>query len=82
MFKLRSVALASAFALTVAAAFTALAPSGQTRETNTDQACAHQTWPEISAQCLTGNRAQTVREVPIDDVADRDMQTRFAVAFD
>lgn len=81
MFKARSVALAGTFAVTIAAAATVLTPAAQTRETNTDQACSHETWPAISDQCLTGTRAAAVRVVPIDSVAEQEMRTRFATAF-
>jgi hypothetical protein len=67
----RSVLMAVAFAATVAAGLTGLSLTGQTKESNLDDACAHATWPLIPAACLTGaDNGRTVRVV----------QTRTAVA--
>jgi hypothetical protein len=82
MSKLRSALLASAFAVTVAAAVTGLSPKGETRETSLDQTCAHETWPAISARCLTGTTKGAVRTVSIESDSQREMRARFAVAFE
>ncbi len=60
----RSLLLATAFAVTVAAGLTGLSLSSQSRESSLDQACAHATWPQIPAQCLDGADAgRSVRMV-------------------
>ena len=81
MFKLRSAGVATAFAVTVAAAVTGLTPTAETRETSLAVTCAHETWPAIPAHCLTGNVDQAVRVIAIDSLATRAMRARFAVAF-
>ena len=81
MFTVRSAMLASAFALTVAAAVTGATLTGETREATLDEACAHATWPAIPAVCLTGAVERPVRMVAIDH-ADRNLPARFAAAFE
>ncbi len=80
----RSFLLALAFAVTVAAGLTGLSLSGQTRESNLDQACAHATWPMIPVQCLEGaDTGRTVRTVATRTAvaAPQPMARRFALAF-
>ena len=82
MFTVRSAMLASAFALTVAAAVSGATLKGETREASLDETCAHETWPAIPVHCLTGDVAQAVRAIPIDSVSARDMRARFEIAFE
>ena len=82
MFSVRSAVLATAFAVTVAAAVTGTSFKGETREARLDEACAHETWPAIPAQCLTGNVRQGVRVLPVESAYQRDMRVRFAAAFE
>ena len=80
----RSVLTAVAFAITVAAGLTGLAMSGQTRESNPNQFCAHATWPMIPAECLQGaDRDRTVRTVATRTAVEgpESMAARFALAF-
>ena len=79
----RGVLTAVAFVITVAAGLTGLAMSGQTRESNPNQFCAHATWPMIPAQCLQGaDRDRTVRTVAAAAVEEPEsMAARFALAF-
>ena len=82
MFTLRSAVLASAFAVTVAVAVTGASLKGETREVRLDEACAHETWPAIPVQCLSGEVRPAVRIVAIDQAYDRAMRARFAAAFE
>lgn len=82
MFSFRSAALATAFAVTVAAAVTGASLKGETREVRLDQACAHETWPAIPAQCLSGEVRPVVRIVAVDHAYERAMRARFAAAFE
>ncbi len=80
----RSFLLAMAFAVTVSAGLTGLSLSGQTKESNLADACAHATWPAIPGQCLEGADAgRTVRTVEIRSAVDRPetVGQRFALAF-
>ena len=79
----RGVLTAVAFVITVATGLTGLAMSGQTRESNPNQFCAHATWPMIPAQCLQGaDRDRTVRTVAAAAVEEPEsMAARFALAF-
>ncbi len=74
--------LAAAFAATVAAAVTGASLKGEGREVQVDQACAHETWPMIPPQCLTGNVNRGVRVVSVKSVEQRDFQARFAADFE
>jgi hypothetical protein len=82
MVTLRSAVLATAFAVTVAAAVTGASYRAETRETNLAETCLHETWPAISDRCLTGDVRATVRVVSADSVAPRAMRERFAAAFE
>jgi hypothetical protein len=81
MFSVRSAVLATAFAFTVAAAVTGTSFKGETREVRLDEACAHETWPAIPAQCLTGAVRPVVRVVAAESAYQRDLRARFAAAF-
>ena len=82
MFSVRSAVLATAFAVTVAAAVTGTSFKGETKEVRLDEACAHETWPTIAAQCLTGNLKPSVRVVSAESAFQRDMRAQFAAAFE
>ncbi len=82
MFSVRSAVLATAFAVTMAAAVSGISFRGETKEVRLDEACAHETWPSIPVQCLTGNLKPSVRVVSAESDYQRDMQARFAVAFE
>ena len=80
----RSFLLALAFSVTVAAGLTGLSLSGQTRESNLDQVCAHATWPTIPSQCLDGSDGgRSVRLVTTRAAVEpsEPLATRFALAF-
>lgn len=80
----RSILMAGAFAVTVAAGLTGLSLTGETKESNLDLACAHATWPTIPSQCLEGaDSARTVRIVTTRGAVEppEAMPTRFALAF-
>ena len=82
--KKRNKLMAAAFAVTVAAGLTGLSMSGQTREANLGQACAHATWPMIPVQCLAGtDQGRSVRTVTTRAAIDapETMAERFTLAF-
>ena len=60
---IRSIALASAFALTTAAAIGGFAFKAETRAFVIDDVCAHAAWPMIPEKCLDGGDDRTVRTV-------------------
>ena len=78
---LRSVMLASAFAITVAGAIAGLTFRGETKEASRDETCAHAAWPMIPAGCLEGGQGHDVRFVSTDHLPVDAMQERFALAF-
>ncbi len=80
----RSMLLAVAFALTVAAGLTGLSMSGQSKESSLTEACAHATWPMIPAPCLAGaDNGRAVRTVATRTAVagPETMSERFALAF-
>lgn len=79
---IRSATLAVAFAATVAAAFTATAFRGETKEMTLADSCARVAWPMIPAACLEGGSGGAVRYVSADPAPGvRAVQDRFAIAF-
>ena len=82
MITVRSMGLASALALTAAAAATGATMPGAPPQTSLADACAQQVWPAIAAACLTGNVKDTVRVIAIESAATRQMRERFAIAFE
>ena len=74
--------IATAFSATVAGALTGAALSGETPEIKPAEICASVHWPLIPAECLEGAPVRNVRDVT-GNLAnlDRNMQQRFAVAF-
>lgn len=82
----RRIFASVAFAATVAATIAGATLSGQTREAPTvAEACAKAEWPNIPAQCLSGNVHGDVRIISRDSglrtMANADMSARFEVAF-
>lgn len=77
----RGAALATVFALTVAAAITGATYSAATKESNVDDTCARATWPLIPAYCLDGATDRPVRIVSSDHMEPNPLGERFEVAF-
>jgi len=74
--------IAVAFSASVAGALTGAAFSGETQEIKAAETCASAHWPLIPAECLDGAPARDVRDVTANLAnLDRNMQQRFAVAF-
>ena len=73
--------IATAFSATVAGALTGAALSGETQEINTAETCAAAHWPMIPAECLEGAPSREVRQVTASSEFERNLQTRFEVAF-
>jgi hypothetical protein len=60
----RTLILAGAFAVTVAAGITGLTYRGETKEAGfVENACAAAAWPLIPARCLDGGRGHDVRVI-------------------
>jgi hypothetical protein len=87
--RIRQMAVAVAFAATVAAAITGATLRGETREASTPtEVCATAAWPMIPASCLEGGNGREVRMVSADNIglagkiaAADTMNLRFSVAF-
>ena len=80
--KFRNAYMAVAFAATVGAAITGASLSGETRESSLDEACRFAAWPQIPAQCLTGDVKAEVRVIAIESHGQRALNQRFMAAFD
>lgn len=78
---MRKGLLATAFAATVAAALTGASLRGETKEADMEATCAAAAWPQIPAACLEGGQNRDVRYVTADNTLDRNMEARFAIAF-
>jgi hypothetical protein len=65
---IRASLLAGAFAVTAAGAIAGLTLRAETKEASRAEACAHQTWPMISAACLDGGYGVDVRFVSTDAI--------------
>jgi hypothetical protein len=80
MFNARAVFIAAAMTLAGGAAVGA-ASLAATYANGPTGACAGQTWPNLSADCVDGMNDRPVRVVSVDRTNADDMSVRFAVAF-